>query len=96
MVVEGCRKRVPPSASIWPAAILRSVDLPEPFRPTRQRRSPALTDSSTPLEQRRAAEGQADVVKEEKRRHRPLSHGGVALVVLDVREGHLRGARPIS
>ena len=37
----------PASASANPAAILNRVDLPEPLRPTRQRRSPAPTASST-------------------------------------------------
>src|SRR6185312_2592226 len=48
MVAPGCAKRVPPSGSIRPAAIRSSVDLPEPLRPTRHRRSPCPTDSSAP------------------------------------------------
>src|SRR3982751_5691018 len=43
---------VPPSASISPAAILSKVDLPEPLRPTRHRRSPAPTLSSAPSSRR--------------------------------------------
>src|SRR5215212_7899527 len=39
-------KRLPRSGSISPAAIFKSVDLPEPFRPTRQARSPDVTTSS--------------------------------------------------
>ena len=42
---SGCRCRARPA----PAAIFSSVDLPEPLRPTRQTRSPAETDSSTPV-----------------------------------------------
>src|ERR1700722_10402834 len=49
MVAPGCTKRVPRSGSMMPAAILSSVDLPEPLRPTRHTRSPAETDSSTPV-----------------------------------------------
>src|SRR5262245_39843769 len=48
MLAPGCTKRSPRSGSISPAAILSSVDLPEPLRPTRHTRSPAETDSSTP------------------------------------------------
>src|SRR5262245_57058035 len=48
MVAPGCTKRLPPSGSTRPAAILSSVDLPEPLRPIRQTRSPSDTDSSTP------------------------------------------------
>src|ERR1700730_11155330 len=48
MVASGLRNVVPLSGSISPAAILSSVDLPEPLRPTRHTRSPAETDSSTP------------------------------------------------
>src|SRR3954469_18787547 len=48
MVAPGCTNRLPPSASTRPAAILSSVDLPEPLRPIRQTRSPDDTDSSTP------------------------------------------------
>src|SRR4249919_454752 len=48
MVAPGCTKRLPPSASTMPAAIFKSVDLPEPLRPIRQTRSPADTDNSTP------------------------------------------------
>src|SRR5918993_374569 len=48
MVAPGCTKRLPPSDSTRPAAIFKSVDLPEPLRPIRQTRSPADTDSSTP------------------------------------------------
>src|SRR6476660_6338640 len=48
MVAPGCTKRLPPSDSTRPAAIFRSVDLPEPLRPIRQTRSPDDTDSSTP------------------------------------------------
>ena len=44
----GLHEPVPRSASISPAAILSSVDLPEPLRPTRQSRSPAETDNSAP------------------------------------------------
>src|SRR4051812_3507353 len=39
-------KRLPRSGSTSPAAIFRSVDLPEPLRPTRQARSPGATTSS--------------------------------------------------
>src|SRR5258705_13979171 len=52
MVAPGWAKRVPPSASINPAAILSSVDLPEPLRPTRHSRSPAPTLSSAPSSRR--------------------------------------------
>src|SRR5258705_7494921 len=48
MVAPGCTKRLPPSASTMPAAILSSVDLPEPLRPIRHTRSDCDTDSSTP------------------------------------------------
>src|ERR1700704_6948699 len=48
MVAPGCTKRLPPSGSMIPAAILSSVDLPEPLRPIRQTRSPCDTDNSTP------------------------------------------------
>src|SRR5439155_23608111 len=48
MVAPGCTKRLPPSGSTKPAAILSSVDLPEPLRPIRQTRSPCDTDNSTP------------------------------------------------
>src|SRR6187431_3132700 len=48
MVAPGCTKRLPPSGSTMPAAILSNVDLPEPLRPIRQTRSPDDTDSSTP------------------------------------------------
>src|SRR5678816_4557017 len=48
MVAPGCTKRLPLSDSTRPAAILSSVDLPEPLRPIRQTRSPADTDNSTP------------------------------------------------
>src|ERR1700730_4170395 len=48
MVAPGCTKRLPPSGSTVPAAIFKSVDLPEPLRPIRQTRSSADTDSSTP------------------------------------------------
>src|ERR1700759_5513547 len=39
---------MPLSGSTSPAAILSSVDLPEPLRPIRQTRSPGETDNSTP------------------------------------------------
>src|SRR5579859_7362063 len=48
MVAPGCTKRLPLSGSTRPAAILSSVDLPEPLRPIKQTRSSADTDSSTP------------------------------------------------
>src|ERR1700759_4832698 len=48
MVAPGCTKRLPLSDSTRPAAILSSVDLPEPLRPIRQTRSEADTDNSTP------------------------------------------------
>src|SRR5882724_1050822 len=48
MVAPGCTKRLPPSGSTRPAAIFKSVDLPEPLRPIRQTRSPEDTDNSTP------------------------------------------------
>src|SRR6476620_12785585 len=48
MVAPGCTKRLPRSDSTRPAAILSSVDLPEPLRPIRQTRSSAETESSTP------------------------------------------------
>src|ERR1035437_1571097 len=48
MVAPGCTRCLPLSVSTGPAAIFRSVDLPEPLRPIRQTRSPADTDSSTP------------------------------------------------
>src|ERR1700758_1377161 len=49
MVAPGCTKREPLSASTRPAAILSSVDLPEPLRPIRQTRSAGDTVSSTPV-----------------------------------------------
>src|SRR6266702_1070928 len=52
MVAPGWAKRVPPSASVRPAAILSKVDLPEPLRPTRHSRSPAPTLSSAPSSRR--------------------------------------------
>src|SRR5580704_10613074 len=48
MVAPGCTKRLPLSGSTRPAAIFRSVDLPEPLRPIRQTRSETDTDNSTP------------------------------------------------
>src|SRR4051812_37183753 len=48
MVAPGWTNRLPLSASTRPAAILSSVDLPEPLRPIRHTRSPDDTDSSTP------------------------------------------------
>src|SRR5258708_10511540 len=48
MVAPGCTKRLPLSGSTRPAAIFRSVDLPEPLRPIRHTRSDCETDSSTP------------------------------------------------
>src|SRR6267143_5912525 len=48
MVAPGCTKRLPLSGSTRPAAIFKSVDLPEPLRPIRQTRSDCETDSSTP------------------------------------------------
>src|SRR5690242_5575426 len=48
MVTPGCTKRLPRSGSTRPAMILSSVDLPEPLRPTRQRRSSAESNKSTP------------------------------------------------
>src|ERR1700738_331073 len=48
MVAPGCTKRLPPSGATVPAAIFKSVDLPEPLRPIRQTRSPSETDNSTP------------------------------------------------
>src|SRR5207244_11904739 len=47
MVAPGCTNRLPPSGSTMQAAIISSVDLPEPLRPIRQTRSPDDTDSST-------------------------------------------------
>src|SRR5215470_16221093 len=47
MVASALRNVVPLSGSISPAPILRSVDLPDPLRPTRHRRSPAATRRST-------------------------------------------------
>src|SRR6478736_2982259 len=52
MVAPGWAKRVPPSASTNPAAIFSKVDLPEPLRPTRHRRSPSPTRSSAPSSRR--------------------------------------------
>src|SRR3954470_9462321 len=52
MVAPGWAKRAPPSASTKPAAILSKVDLPEPLRPTRHRRSPSPTLSSAPSSSR--------------------------------------------
>src|SRR5215475_3048065 len=49
MVAPGCTKRDPLSGSTRPAAILSSVDLPEPLRPIRQTRSAGDTESSTPV-----------------------------------------------
>src|SRR5205085_8623151 len=49
MVAPGCTKRLPLSGSTRPAAIFKSVDLPEPLRPIRQTRSLAETDNSTPV-----------------------------------------------
>src|SRR5271154_6782639 len=48
MVAPGCTKRLPLSGSTRPAAIFKSVDLPEPLRPIRHTRSDCDTDSSTP------------------------------------------------
>src|SRR4051812_49874958 len=48
MVAPGCTKRLPLSGSTSPAAILSSVDLPDPLRPIRQTRSAVDTDNSTP------------------------------------------------
>src|SRR5277367_2315198 len=48
MVAPGCTKRLPLSGSTRPAAIFRSVDLPEPLRPIRHTRSEADTLNSTP------------------------------------------------
>src|SRR5689334_19648538 len=52
MVTPGWMKRLPPSASISPAAILRRVDLPEPLRPTSAILSPGVTDNSAPSSNR--------------------------------------------
>src|ERR1700722_9203985 len=52
MTAPGWAKRVPASASIRPAAIFRSVDLPEPLPPPRHSRSPAATLSSAPSRRR--------------------------------------------
>jgi hypothetical protein len=51
---------VPLSNSISPAAIFRSVDLPEPLRPTRQIRACQELGA--------AAERQTDILKRKKRR----------------------------
>src|SRR4030081_2563954 len=48
MVAPGCTKRLPESGSTSPAAIFKSVDLPEPLRPIKQTRSDCDTDNSTP------------------------------------------------
>src|ERR1700730_4868226 len=48
MVAPGCTRRRRLSGSTKPAAILSSVDLPEPLRPIRQTRSAGDTESSTP------------------------------------------------
>src|ERR1700732_4658248 len=48
MVAPGCTKRLPLSGSTRPAAIFKSVDLPEPLRPIRHTRSDCDTDNSTP------------------------------------------------
>src|SRR5436190_21479563 len=48
MVAPGCTKRLPLAGATRPAAIFKSVDLPEPLRPIRQTRSPCDTDNSTP------------------------------------------------
>src|SRR5580693_3595376 len=48
MVAPGCTKRLPLSGSTRPAAIFKSVDLPEPLRPIRHTRSAVDTDNSTP------------------------------------------------
>src|SRR5437763_16405510 len=48
MVAPGWTNLLPLSASTNPAAIFKSVDLPEPLRPIRHTRSPEDTDSSTP------------------------------------------------
>src|SRR4029079_10787557 len=48
MVPEGCRKRVPASGSIIPAASLSRVDFPDPLRPTRHKRSEGPIESSAP------------------------------------------------
>src|SRR5229473_4711399 len=48
MVAPGCTKRLPLSGSTRPAAIFKSVDLPEPLRPIKHTRSDCDTDSSTP------------------------------------------------
>ena len=45
---KAARSGVPASGSIIPAAILSSVDLPEPLRPTRHSRSDGPIDSSAP------------------------------------------------
>jgi hypothetical protein len=46
MSAPGCMKTEPASGSTSPAAILSSVDLPEPLRPTSDTRSPGETVSS--------------------------------------------------
>ncbi len=48
MVLPGWMKRRPPSGVTSPAAMRSSVDLPDPLRPTRHTRSPALTASPLP------------------------------------------------
>src|ERR1700738_5225674 len=48
MVAPGGTKRLPLSGSTRPAAIFKSVDLPEPLRPIRHTRSDCDTDNSTP------------------------------------------------
>ena len=63
MVAPGCTKRVPRSGSTRPAAILSSVDLPDPLRPTRHTRSPDGDRQLDAVEERRAPEGERDVAE---------------------------------
>ena len=82
----GCTNTEPRSGSTSPAAIFSSVDLPEPLRPTSETRSPVDTDSSAPVEQRRAAKGQCDVFELQKRRsHRPYASASAARIRAQLR-----------
>ncbi len=57
---------MPPSGFIIPAAIFSSVDLPEPLRPTRQIRSPALDADRRAVQQGLGPKRRMDVLQQEK------------------------------
>ena len=72
----GLENRRPPSASISPAAIFKSVDLPEPLRPTSAIFSPGVTEFGA-IEQQSRAQRQANILEGESGQ-KPFSRGNPA------------------